>query len=346
MRHLDDESGDVWTRSQVEDFVQDGYDKICREAECLFDMTMFDRTPYAGNYTRPFEREYMTDIPILEQFNFTKDSDQEYLTEGTPYPMPGPANHTRDVEAQYFTTASEPASTTRTWKLPETFVSVARVTHDWLRLLPESARYLRKSRNIYPTEQGGVFSYSMDQDGLFNFRTVGVPTRTIEPETISGTYGPIRAVTGTTYDYDDETVIANNGGFGIMRSVPQHFMTSSQEYGGFRRITPDSNATRVEFYRLGQDLKKHPFEVPDRVVKYCEWWALHRAYSTPGEGEDKALAEHYKMRYEMGRDRIKARANNIMKEHTRGMGRRRLGRLDSYLERFPSSYGYSRPFRG
>jgi hypothetical protein len=275
--------------------------------------------------------------PILRRFSFTKESDREYVSPGAP----GPANHTAPYEAEYFTETDEPATTTTLWYLPEGFVSVVRVTHDWLRLLPESARYLRKSRNIYQTEQGGVFSYSMDQDGLFAFRTVGVPVRTIEPEEISGIYGGLRQI--TSYDYDQETVIGTYGG---IRSLPQHFFTSSQQYGGFKRIVPDSNATRVELFVLGGDLKKGPFKVPDRCVKYCEWWALHRAYSTPGEGEDKALADHYKYRFDTGVGRIKARAREILKEHTYGMGTRRLGKLDSYLERFPSDYGYKRPFRG
>jgi hypothetical protein len=347
MRHLDDETGDVWTREQIENFIADGYDKICREAQPLFDMIMFDRQPYTGNYTRPFERDYMDGWPILRQFNFTKESDREYLPPAD-YPVPGPANHTAPYEAEYFADggsqnvlASDTATTTTTWKMPEGFTSVERVTHDWLQLKPELARYLRQTRNTYQTEQGGVFSYSMDQDGLFEFRTVGVPVRTIEPEEISGIYGGLRRI--TSYSYDQEVLIGSYGG---IRSLPQHFMASSQEYGGMKRITPDTNATRVEFFRLGKDLAKHPFELPGRMVRYVEWWALYRAYSTPGEGEDALLAEHYKTRYEAGRDRVKNRVKDVSKERIRGMGSRRLGARDNYLERFPSDYGYKRPFRG
>jgi hypothetical protein len=123
-------------------------------------------------------------------------------------------------------------------------------------------------------------------------------------------------------------------------------MASSQEYGGIKRITPDQNATRVEFFRLGASLASHAFEIPNRAVRYVEWWALHRAYSTPGEGEDKTLSDHYRMRYDMGRNRIKERVIDMLKERAYGMGQRRLGKLDSYLERFPSDFGYTRPFRG
>ena len=81
-------------------------------------------------------------------------------------------------------------------------------------------------------------------------------------------------------------------------------------------------------------------------MKYCEWWALHRAYTQPGEGEDQKLAQHYKARFELGLSRLERRVKDVMKERAYGMGQRRQGQLDAYLERFPSDYGRKRPFRG
>jgi hypothetical protein len=216
--------------------------------------------------------------------------------------------------------------------------------------MPESARYLRKSRNIYTSEQGGVFSYSMDQDGLFVFRTVGVPATKLQTtsHTISGTFGFIRAWTSTDGGQDlepsKETVFAPDGGYGFVRQIPHHFVMKSQQYGMVRQVIADTSNTRVEFFRLGEDLRKGDFEIPDRFVKYVEWWALHRAYTTPGEGEDPQMATHYEMRYKMGLDRMKKRVEEQMAERTVALGHKRMGKLDSYLERFPSDYGYPRPF--
>jgi hypothetical protein len=342
LRQLDDEDEDVWTRSQIEDWVQDGYDKLCRESKCLFDMLMFDRQPALGNHTRDFETEYM-DGPIFARFNFTRESEREHVEPGAK----GPVNHTRLSEASYFTTSGEPASVKTTNELPDGWVDVERVLHDWLRIRPENARWLRRSRNIYETEQGGVFTYSMDQDGLFTIRTVGVPVSAVSPIEISGTWGAIRAFTGDTdFDWSGETVVAPDGGYGVIRSVPREFVSESQQYGAPRRVVEDTNATRVEYYRLGKPLSGHAFEVPNRFVKYVEWWALHRAYSQPGEGEDKRLAEHYKGRFEEGVQRLINRKKDVTKERAYGMGQRREGSVDSYLERFPSNYGRKRPFRG
>jgi hypothetical protein len=288
----------------------------------------------------------MKGMVIFGQFTFTKESDRQYAGPGAI----GPANHTKHSDPTYQTETDEPAAPRTIGFLPEGFISVERVTHDWLRLMPESARYLRKSRNIYQTEQGGVFSYSMDQDGLFAFRTVGVPVMVLQTasHTISGTYGPIRAWTSTDggqdLDPDSETVIAPDGGYGFVRQIPSHFVTGSQQYGFVRQVIPDTNHTRVEFFRLGENLKKANFEIPDRFVKYVEWFALQRAYSTPGEGEDPAMASHYEMRYKMGLDRMKKRVEEQMAERSVAMGHKRMGRLDAYLERFPSDYGYPRPY--
>ncbi len=346
MRQLDDEDGDVWTRSQVDSFIQDGYEKLCRETDCLYDMHMFDSQPQAGNYTRAFEVEYMTGMPIFGQFTFTKESDRQYAGPGAI----GPANHTKHSDPTYMTDPNEPPSSRTIGFLPKGFTSVERVTHDWLRLMPESANYLRRSRNIYTTEQGGVFSYSMDQDGLFVFRTVGVPVTHLQTttHTVSGTFGPIRAFTSTDggqdLDPDNEDVVAPDGGYGIIRQIPRHFVMKSHQYGAIRQVIVDTNNTRVEFFRLGADLTKSDFEIPDRFVKYVEWWALHRAYTTPGEGEDPAMASHYEMRFKMGVGRMKKRVEAQMDERAMAMGHKRHGSLDSYLQRFPSDYGYKTGF--
>jgi len=338
MRALDDETGDVWTRAQIEDYVEDGYDHLCREADCLFDMKMYTNHYSVGNYTRDFEKDYLPEgLVDLGRFNFTREWEREFVEPGAR----GPINHTRPVEAEYMTDVSHPPSTAYTQMLPEGFVSIDRVTFDWLMLLPESQRYLRQYRNRYETETGGVYTYSMDNEGLWTIRMVGVPTGalpTSDYET-SGTFGGVRQV--TSWDFDDEPVIGNFGG---IRQVPAHF--NSGQYGGIKQIVHDQNSTRVEYFRLGRNLDSEGFELPDRYVRYVEWWAMYRAFSTPGDGEDKKMAGHFKMRFNAGVERVKKRIKAVMDERTAAMGQKRLGERDSYLERFPVNYGYGRPFRG
>jgi hypothetical protein len=148
MRALDDEEAEVWSRALIEDFVQDGYDHLCREAECLFDMKMWTNHHSTGNYTRDFEADYLPPGMVnLGRFNFTREWEREFVEPGAI----GPMNHTRPVEAEYMTDASHPASAAYTRRLPEGFVSIDRVTHDWLMLMPESQKYLREYRTRYET---------------------------------------------------------------------------------------------------------------------------------------------------------------------------------------------------
>ena len=338
MRKLDNNNGTVWPMSQIENFIVEGYESICREVPCLFDMVMFDNAPLACNHTRKFEEQFITGRPILGTFGFTKESERESVEAGAQ----GPSNHTRPADAQYVT----PPSVRVLGKLPENYVVVDRVTHDWLRLDGEHSRALRLSRTSYETMQGGAFSYSMEQDGIFAIRTVSVastvlPAVEFQYATVDGQrvyHGVIRRV--TDYGMDTEDV---SGSWGIIRSMPRHFV--SGQYGGLRRIAPDENSTRVELFRTGRSLQSEPFEVPDRVVRYIEWWAMSQAYAVPNAGEDKALADHYKARYTIGVERLKKRMNATMDARTIAMGAKRHGSRDSYLSMFPPDYGYGRPFR-
>lgn len=333
-RRLDDEDEEVWTLEQLGHFLQDGYDRLCRDAQCLFDMEMYDPRPMTGNYTKPFEAGYMDGI-VLSRFTVTREADAEFV-DGSPIV----SNHTRPTDAEYMDSSLDGyTATPRTLgRLPAGYVAVDRVTHNWLRLSPEHEKYHRQTRSEYQTLQGGTFSYQMDQDGWQNIRLVNVPPTVVPSEEISGTHGAIRQI--TSYDLSDEPII---GSYGALRVVPRHF--AGDEYGVVRRIVPDEDATRVELFRLGKDLDTHPFELPDRAVKYVEWWAMYRAYSTPGEGENKKLADHFQMRFYAGVEQIKSRVRSTMRARTIAMGSKRSTQLDGYLQHFPADYGYSRPFR-
>lgn len=332
-RKLDDEDEEIWSRAFLLGKGQEGYDRLCRESECIFDVEMFDNQPLAGNHTRDFEVEYMTG-PILGRFNYTRESEREFVTEGGV----GPVNHTRPSDATVMVETDHPPTSRTLGRLTSRFVSVDRVTHDWLRLEPESDRYFRDTRIDYETRQGGVWSYSMDQDGIFNLRTVGVPVRTLPSVTISGVWGGIREI--SDYGIDAEPI---SGTYGFIRSIPRHFVTGDG-YGVFRRIVPDDQSTRVELFRLGKPLTEHPFEIPDRAVRYVEWYTMHKAFSEPGQGENKDLADHFRQRFDDGVKTLKRRVNAISRERSMAMGSKRLDKRDNYLEMFPANYGYKRPF--
>lgn len=335
-RRLDDAEEGVWTKARLGEYLQDGYDRLCRGAKAIFDMQMHDTQPLTSNHTKDYEADFM-ESPVLGRFTVTRPSDAEFV-DGNPIV----ANHTRRSDAEFMSSADPIVPmipTTRTlFRLPAGYVEVDRVTHDWLRLEPDHDRYHRKTRQEYQTLEGGVFSYQMDQDGWQNIRLVSVPVRVVSTEEINGIYGVIRQL--TTDNLGDEPIIGSYGG---LRSVPRHFC--SGQYGVVRRVVSDNDATRVELYRLGKNLDQYPFEIPDRSVKYVEYWAMHRAYSQPGEGENKKMADHYKARFEAGVETLKQRVKTIMRERTIAMGSKRETSIDPYLAHFPVDMGYGRPFR-
>lgn len=332
-RMLDDTDGEQFTRGLLLNFLQDGYDRLAREGECLFDMSMYESRPRTANYTKEFERQFI-DSPVMERFDCTRESDAEFMDIDAEI-----SNHTRLSDAEYMTEPNKGPTKSGLRKLPETYVSVDRVTHHWLRLSPQFDRYNRLTRVAYQTLEGGVFQYQMDQDGWQQLRLVNIPAFQTTTEEITGTHGVVRQM--TSYEMDQEPVI---GSYGVIRSVPRHFVCGSQ-YGAVRKLVEDDNNTRVEMFRLGKPLGEAPFEIPDRMVKYAIWWALSRAYSMPGESENPKLSEHYKQRFLAGVDRLKNRINSVNRDRAIAMGSKRTHIKDNYLEHFPADYGYARPFR-
>lgn len=354
-RMLDDEEGEMYTRDQILGFLQDGYDRLCREGQVLFDIALYDVTPRAANYTRDFERDYI-DGPIYGKFTCTRESDVEFC-EGDAIV----SNHTKPSDAAYMTESGKTPTVTGLRVLPENYVSVDRVVHDKLRLEPEHDRYNRLTRTEYQTLQGGVFKYQMDQDGWRNLRLVNVPPAINQPDRFpdeeyysfnplssSSTHYGFVKYTGDDYTYVDtseEDIVGGVQGWpGLLKSVADHIVQGGP-YGFIKDFIQEEDSTRVEYFRLGRDLSEAGFEIPDRYVRYVQWWALYRCYSTPGECENRKMAEHFKLRFQAGIDKLKGRLRNEMRDRTIAMGGKRLSIRDNYLEHFPADYGYKRPFR-
>lgn len=331
LHRLDDEACLVWTRAQIENWIMDGYDSFARDTSCIFDMVMFSHDPLVANHTREFEEQFMGDLPIAGIFQFTREQERDFAGPSAI----GPSNITRMAEASYV----DVPQTNLLKKLPDGYNTVERVTHDWLRLDPEHSRYLRGTRLLYETQQGGVFAYSIEQDGFFSLRTVGVVPPRIPPFDIQGTWGLLRQEDPSESDNNDAVI----GSWGILRASPLHFPALGP-WGTVRQVIKDDTNTRVEITRLGRSLNQHPFEIPDYCVVATEYWAMYRAFSDHGPGENPELAKHFKERYEIEVQYVKSIVDDVMEERTIQMGGPREGQRDDYLQHFPSDYNYPRRF--
>ncbi len=185
LRKLDDEAERVWTRAEVGAYLQDGYDRMCRRTLAIFDMAMLEALP--GNHTVKFEEEFMIgeDFPILARFNFSAEWEREFASASAE----GPSNYSAPFEAAF----AGSTELRQTVQIPEDLVSIDRVTHDWEVVFPESHRTVVGMGNeVYETERGDPYEYTVGQDGLFSLRRVPQPGVASEPETITGKFGLLR----------------------------------------------------------------------------------------------------------------------------------------------------------
>ena len=97
-----DNSEQIWTRAELELYLQDGYDAFCRQTKCLIDFVYPENIPLAGNYVAKWELGYFDSGMIaLGLVNFSGGYwERDYAEAGAI----GPANLTQPWEDDYLTT--------------------------------------------------------------------------------------------------------------------------------------------------------------------------------------------------------------------------------------------------
>jgi hypothetical protein len=305
LARLQDSDNAIWSRAQIERYIIDGYDQFTRQTLCIWDVAYAEDLPYTGTHQSYWEEPYMT--LFHNRFNFTGGEwEREYAGEDAL----GPANHTAAWERDYITTDFISA----TAKLPETMLEIERVTHDQYKVDADYSMNVGAGSSRYETESGNVMRYVFDRDGIFTIRKVAGPATESDEWETSGTYGVLR-------EADDEEFGASQtvvGSYGVLRSAPVNLASGS--VGTPRRVYRDGHNTKVEFFRRGRDLRKHPFEIPDRYVKRgVALYAMGMARNQPGKGQDKKLGAHYLQRFGLCVARLKARMARLDDEKVRRM---------------------------
>jgi hypothetical protein len=156
----------VWTRSEVELYIKDGYDAFCRQTKCILDFFYPENIPQAGNYVARWERGYFDSGMIaVGLLNFSGGQWERDYAEASDT---GPVNSTQPWEAEYLTTTF-PVSL---HPVPEDNVAVDRATHDWGRLEPEFTRWVEENDRSFQTTTGDPSRFLMDRDGMSRLRVV------------------------------------------------------------------------------------------------------------------------------------------------------------------------------
>ena len=110
-------------------------------------------------------------------------------------------------------------------------------------------------------------------------------------------------------------------------------------FGIPRRLYSDTNNTRVEYFRLGKDLASDQIELPDRFVKYVEFYAQAKCLERDGPGQDLKLAAHFMERFLEGERRMALRIGENRRAVTGKIGSSGRVPTKPALARLPWRYG-------
>lgn len=181
-------------------------------------------------------------------------------------------------------------------KLPTNCREVIRVAYNRRTLVGKGSDWVRRHDSQYQIRQGDPQIYTLDKDGLRFLRLVPSAGGNANYNSTDGTRGSQR--------FTDESGITVSGSRGILRTRTGNF-PSGGPWGTPVRHHPDVWNVRVDHYRLGRDLTRFPFELPDFFMKYVYYYAMGMAFRREGPGQDIKLADHYMERFEMGVERLK-----------------------------------------
>jgi len=318
----------VWTRAEVELYLEDGYNAFCRQTKCILDFFYPENVPQAGNYVGRWERGYFDSGMIaVGLLGFTGGYwERDYAQASAT----GPANSTQPWEAEYL----ETIFAVSLHPIPEDNVAVDRATHDRHQLSPEFTRWFEQGDRSFQTTSGDPWRFAMDRDGMSRLRVVPAGTGSATTYTVVGTFGLLR----DAEDTDGLGTWAPAGSWGVLREIPEHFPMGGQ-YGIPRRLFSDDSNTRIEYWRLGKDPNEYAFELPARFMKYPEFYAVSKCLERDGPGQSMELAAHFMERFADGVTRMVRRLGECKRAVSGKIGA--AGRVPTVpaLARLPWRYG-------
>lgn len=213
LKTLDDYPADngeqIWTRAELELYLQDGYNRFCRETKAVFDMFYPENVSPAGNWVARWEREYMASGMLsVGQLNFTGGYwERDYAEAGDI----GPIRSTMPWEEPYISTTylDDGDIFSAFYPVPEDNVTVDRATHDNHQLSAEWTRWFEEEDRDFQETQGDPWRFTMDRDGMSSIRVVPAGDGTATENETTGNYGILRlsdTITDDVKDYGDGLV--------------------------------------------------------------------------------------------------------------------------------------------
>jgi len=303
LRRLGDTDLKVWTAAEIESYVKEGYNELAIRTRCFWDYAFMEDLAYTANYNQSWEKSYLT--IAYDQFTRTESWEDAYINDGL---IPG--NHTAAWERPYLTKNYVSALS----ELPDNLYEIERAVWDNQRIIPLTTSEIEAADSRYETTEGDVIGYTMGKDGLRKLRKYHKPSEVSDSYTVTGNWGLLRS----PGDLSSDTPV---GTWGVMRRISGQQITGGP-WGIPRATANESQNMKIEFFRRGNALTSaaSELELPEVYVKYVQHFAQWKALERKGAGQDPDLAEHYRLRFETGVQRIRHRVEAVRKFRVGRMG--------------------------
>jgi hypothetical protein len=325
LSHLGDSTQTIWSQSEIESYLQQGYKQLCMASQCLWEQAYLEDVPYTGTHTGEFEIDYLTAGAVYHnRFTRTALWEIDYDDNGTE-----PANHTSIFERDYLAEVLVSATS----ELPSDCYQIERATHDWKRIEPVESREIESRDSRYELTRGPVIAYLQDKDGLRSFRKYRTPSASCDEYEVDDEGW------GIARDLSDVSSDTPTGQWGIPRVISSEFLIGPNSWGVPRRFYTDGANTRIEYFRRGADLDVYGFELPDLYAKYLRHFAMSRALKREGPGQDLELGDHYEQRFSVCLNRLKKRKTVVAASRIGRMGGGETARRRPARPSLPWQYG-------
>lgn len=237
-RRLSDEVQTVWTRAEIETYLEAGYRELAQTVHAFWDQTYLENLPAGFAVTAAWESPYATFAYGVS--NYTYDDERRTLDERHRL---GPANHTSPCELAFLSAIGASTAIPATADLPETVTDLARGVWDTRGIDALERRQIGDSR--YEITTGEVYGYLYRQDGIRTVRKVRVPVDVCDTYTVNGSWGVLRTVTDLAVGAATPTVETarmfswtgpDDAPFAVAHDVGQATYTYDDEadyFGGF-----------------------------------------------------------------------------------------------------------------
>lgn len=345
LTRLGDLAQQVWTATEVELQLQEGYEALAQASAVFYDWVYLENLPRAFNYTAGWERVHVgTAIApfVVGVGNFTATDEEALL--GDVRTREGPANSTSPFEAieGHLARAGADLVISATADLPTTVTSLTRVSWDQRGVDGLEARRLSHVDARYEITRGEVYGFIWQKDGIRTLRKVRVPAAQADSVIVDGDdWGVIRDPADLSTERPTPRVWPqpgfDAGGFasgrfytletdgpvwGVPRRIPGEHPIGDQYFGLSRRPFREGKNVRVEYARQGRAVTHDAdaWELPDRYALYLRDFAMAQCLGRRGPGQDVKLAAHFQQRWTRGLARVARRLQTVDPEHVSVLG--------------------------